>query len=145
MSTESACEKEEGGLKHQWKTLDEEVKRRFLEPIEFALTVSATIFHRPARIPQVPIQPLLAQHGGKCGEQGNHKTRVHETGDGDDLARRAFLNRWNGGSLTRDGRLVESEEDRAEEGGRLVVRVRLEVRMDIDDKSRTDGRKQACL
>jgi len=47
-SAETAGEKEEGGLEHHWKTLDEEVQWPSLEPIAFSLTVSATLDHRPA-------------------------------------------------------------------------------------------------
>jgi len=88
---------------------------------------------------------LLAQHSDERGEHGDQKTRVHETGDGDDLARRAFLDRWNDGGLTGDGRLIESEEDGTEEGRGLVVRVGLEVGMDVDDESGADGREQTRL
>jgi hypothetical protein len=63
----------------------------------------------------------------------------------DNLVRWRFLNRWNDGGLTRDSRLVEGEEDRAEEGCRLLGRVRSEVLMDVDDKGRADGREQARL
>ena len=101
--------------------------------------------HRPARIPQVPVQPLLPQHGDKCGEQGDHETCIHETGDGDDLAWRIFLSRWDGRSVTRNGGLIESEENRAEEGSRSLVRIGLEVRMDVDDEGGTDGREQTGL
>jgi len=55
------------------------------------------------------------------------------------------LDRWNGGGFTGDSGLVESEEDRAEEGGGLFIGIGLEVRMDIDDESRADGREQTCL
>ena len=63
----------------------------------------------------------------------------------DDLAQWVLLNRRNGGHLTGDGGLVESEEDSAKKGCRLVVRIGLEVRMDIDDESRADGREQTRL
>ena len=145
MSAESAGEEEEGDLEHHWKTLDEEVQWPFLQSIAFALTVSATLDHRPARIPQVSIQPLLAQHGDECGEQGDHETRIHETGHCDDLARWVLLGKWNGRSVNRDGRLIESEEDRAEEGGGLFVRIGSEVRMGIDDEGGADGREQTSL
>ena len=101
----------------------------------FALAVATTLDHRPARMPQVPVQPLLAQHGDECSQHGDHKTRIHETGNDDDLARRDFLNGWNGGGLTGDGGLIESEEDDTEEGCRLLVQIGLEVRMDINDES----------
>ena len=88
---------------------------------------------------------MFPQHGDERGEHGDHEARVHETGDGDDLARRAVLDGWNNGGLTGDGGLIESEEDLTEEGGRLFVRVGLEVGMDIDDKSGADGREQTRL
>ena len=88
---------------------------------------------------------MLAQHGDECGKQGDHETRVHETGDGDDLAWWIFLSRWDGRSVTRDGGLIESEENRAEEGSRLFAGIGSEVRMDVDDESGADGRKQTGL
>jgi len=45
---------------------------------------------------------------------------------------------WNGGDLTRDAGLVESEEDGTEEGRRLLVRVGFEERMDIEDERGAD-------
>ena len=98
-----------------------------LKPIEFALTVSATLDHRSARVPQVPIQPLLPQHGDECCEQGDKETRVHEASDDDDIARRTSLSGRNGGGLTGDGGVVESEEDGAEEGSGFLVRIGLEA------------------
>jgi len=109
------------------------------------LTVSTTLDHRPARIPQVPVQPLLPQHGNKCGEQGDQKTRIHEGGGGDDLARWVFLNGRNCRGLTRGGRLIESEENRAEEGCRLFIRIGSEVRMDVDDEGGVDSGEQTGL
>jgi len=141
VSTETTGEEEECDLEHHRKTLDEEVQWPFLEPIAFTLTVSTSLDHRPARIPQVSIQPLLAQHRDECGKQGDHETRIHETGDSDDLARWIFLGRWNGGG----GRLVEAENKCAEEGGGLLVGIGLEVRMDVDDEGGADGGEQTSL
>ena len=76
--------------------------------------------------------------------RGDQETRIHGTGDDDGVARWAFLNRWNGGGLTGDGRLIESEEDGAEVC-RLAVRIGLEIRMDVDDKSEADDREQTHL
>ena len=145
MSAEAASEKEEGDLEHHRETLDEEVQWPFLQPIAFALAVSASLDRRSARIPQIPVQPLLAQHRDECGEQGDYQTRVHETGHSDDLVRCVFLSRWNGRSLTGDGRLIESEENCAEEGGGLLVGIRSEVRMGINDEGGADGREQTGL
>jgi len=123
----STGEKEEGNLEHYLKTLDEEVEWPFLQPIAFALTVSATLDHRPARVPQVPIHPLPRQHSEECGKQGDQQTCIDETGGSDDPVRGAFLDRWNGECLTGDGGLIESEEDCAEEGHRLLVLIWSEV------------------
>ena len=88
---------------------------------------------------------MLAQHGDERGKQGDHKARVHETGGGDDFGRRGLLIRWNGGGLTGDGGLIESDEDSAEEGSGLLVGIGLEVRMYIDDKRGADSREQTRL
>ena len=90
-------------------------------------------------MPQVSVEPLLSQHRDECGEQRDHQARVHEPGDGDDLAWGAFLGGWNSRGLVRYSRLVEGEEDRAEEGCGLFVRIWLETRIDTNDEGGTDG------
>ena len=145
MPTKPGSEEEEGNLEHERKTLNEEMEGPLLESIALALTVSATLDHRPSCVPQVAIEPLLAQHCNECGEQGDQETRVHEPSDGDDLAGRIFLGGWHGGDFVWDSRLVEGEEDRTEKGSRLVVRVGLELRVDVDDEGGTDGREQTRL
>ena len=87
----------------------------------------------------------LSGGGSRCGNQGYHKTRVHDTGDDDDLARWIFLNGQNYGGLTGDGELIESEEDGEEESSGLLIGIGLEVRTDINDESRADGREQTHL
>ena len=98
------------------------------------MAISATLDHRAARITQVPVEPLLSQHGDECGEQGDQKACVHEVGDCDDLARWVFRSGWNGKGLAWNRRLIESEEDGTEEGRGLLVWVGPELRMDIDDE-----------
>ena len=131
-------------MEHEGKALDEKMEGPLLESIALALTVSTTLDHRPARVPQVTVEPLLAQHCNECGKQGDQKTRVHESSDSDDLAGRV-LGGWNGGGFVRDSGFIESEEDRAEKSCRLFVRVRLELRMDVDDEGRADGREETGL
>jgi hypothetical protein len=138
-------EEEEGDLEHDWETLDEEMEGPFLQSIALALTVSATLDHRPARMPQVPVEPLFAQHCDERGEQRDQETRVHQSGDRDDLGGGVFLGGWNGGGFVRDSRLIEGEEDCAEESGGLLVRIGLQARVDVDDEGGTDGREQARL
>jgi len=51
------------------------------------------------------------------------------------------VNRWNGRSVTRDGGLIESEENGVEEGSGLLIRIGLEVRMNINYKGGADSRE----
>ena len=88
---------------------------------------------------------MLAQHRNECREHGDYETRIHERGHSDDFAGWIFPGRWDGRGLTRDGGLIESEENCAEEGGRLLVRIGLEVGMDIDDEGGADGGEQTGL
>ena len=67
MSAEPTGQEEEGYLEHDRKAFDEEVEWPFLESITLALMVSASLNHRPARMLQVPVQPLFSRHGNKCG------------------------------------------------------------------------------
>ena len=120
VSAETAGEKGEGNLEHHRGT-----RRRNVMTISRIhrsyVATSASLDRRPIQIAQVSVQPLLAQHRDGCGEHGDCETRAHETGDGGDLARQAFPNRWNDGGFTGDGGLIESEEDSSEEGRRLFV------------------------
>jgi len=52
-----------------------------------------------------------------------------------------FWNGWDGGGPTRDGGLIESEEDGTEKGCGLLIRVGTEVGMNVDDESRADSRE----
>ena len=131
---QSASEEEERNLEHDRETLDEEMEGPLLQSITLPLTVSATLDRRPACVPQIPVEPLLAQHRDECGKQRDQETRVHQSSDGDDLAGRTLLDGWYDGGFVRDGRLVEGKEDCTEDGCGLLVRIGLEPRMDVDDE-----------
>ena len=122
---QSTGEEEEGDLEHKRETLDEEVEGPFLQSVALALTVSATLDHRPTGMSQVPVEPLFAQHRDERGKQRDQEARVHQSSDSDDLAGGTFLNRWNSGSCVRDNGLIEGEEECAEESCGLLVRVGL--------------------
>ena len=109
------------------------------------MPVSATLDHRSPRLPHVPVEPLLPQHGDERRKQGHQETGVHQARDGDDLARWDSWDGWDDGGLTGDRGVIESEEDCAEEGGRLFVRVWLKLRVDVDDECRADSGEQARL
>ena len=76
-------------------------------------------------MPQVPVEPLFAQHRNERGEQRYQETCVHEPSDGDNLTGGTFLGGWNGGGFIWDSRLIEGEEDCAEESYGLLVWIRL--------------------
>jgi len=135
---QSTSEEQEGSLEHDREALDEEMEGPLLESITLPLTVSAAFDRRPAGVPEVPVKPLLSQHRDECGKKRDQETRVHQSGDGYDLAWRALLDRWDGGGFFRDDRLVEGEKDRAE-GCRLLVWIGLETRVDVDHEGGTDG------
>ena len=50
-----------------------------------------------------------------------------------------------GGSVTSEGGVVDLVDEDAEEGGSLVTRVRLELRLDIEDECGGDGGEQTSL
>ena len=109
------------------------------------MTVTTALDHRPAQIRQVPVQPLLAQHGDERGEQGDQKTRVHEPGGDDGRILRALPSGWNDGDPVGGGGLIEGEENCAEEVRRLLAGIGLEARTDVYGKRGADGRRQTRL
>ena len=51
----------------------------------------------------------------------------------------------DGGSVVAKGGVVNLVDQDPEEGGGLVIRVRLEFRLDINDERRGDGGEQTSL
>ena len=45
---------------------------------------------------------------------------------------------WEGGSIVPEGGVVDLVDKDAEESGSLLTRIRLELRLDIEDESRGD-------
>jgi len=52
---------------------------------------------------------------------------------------------WKQGGVTAEYRFIRRMDKDAEEGGGLFVRVRLKLRVDLDDERRCDGREQTSL
>ena len=129
--TNTAGEEEESDLENDGKAFD--VEWPFLEPIALALTVSTTLDHKPASVPQVPVQPLLPQHRDECGQQRDQQTGIQETSCGDNFAGRGNLGRRNGEGFVWDCGMVEGEEDRKKESRRLAVGIGLKFGINIDD------------
>ena len=108
-------EEEEGDLEHHWKGLDDEDELPSLEPIKFGLTVSATGNHRPTRMLQVSVQPLLPQHCNKRSRKRDQQARIQESSSDHDCALRWPLGSGENSGFVWDCGLVKGEEDRTEE------------------------------
>ena len=52
---------------------------------------------------------------------------------------------WESGSVATEGGVVDLVDENAEEGGGLFTRVGLELGLDIEDESSSDGREQTGL
>jgi len=52
---------------------------------------------------------------------------------------------WNSGSFGTKGGVVDLMDEDSEEGGSFLTRVRLKLRLDIDDECGSDRRKQTSL
>ena len=52
---------------------------------------------------------------------------------------------WEGGSVVPERGVVDLVDENTEEGGSLSTGVRLELRLDVDDEGRSDGREQTGL
>jgi len=96
-------------------------------------------------MPGVSVKPLFPQHCNECGKERDQEAGIHEYGDSDNLSGRSFPGRCDGLIFTRGSGLIESEEDRAEEGCGFTIWIRLQFRMDIDDEGSADGGKQSSL
>ena len=75
-------------------------------------------------------QAWITQLGMSCVNHGEVRTRRVS------LVRKGlgFVRGRSDGGLARENRLIKGEEDGAEGGCRLFVRIGLELRMDVGDK-----------
>ena len=124
---ESASEKKEGYLKHDGQALDKRPEWPFMEPIELALAVAASLNHRPSFASNIPVELLFSQHCNESGEQRDQQTRIHKTSCYDDRAGGGPLGSRDGGVFAWNGGLVEGEENSTKKNCRLLIGVRCEV------------------
>ena len=96
-------------------------------------------------MPEVPAQPLLAQHRDKCGQQRHEQTCIQKVRGCDDFCGGAIPHRGSSGVFVRNNGSVEAEEDRSEVGFGPFGRIRLEFRLDVDDEGGADSREQTGL
>jgi len=115
------------------------------DPIEFALPILAAFNSSPSHIGQlVSVQPLLSEHRKEGREEGCRETREEDGLDLNDGARRTSPLRKSG-RIVPEGGVIDLVDKDTEEGGGLVVRVWLEMRVDLDDECGGNGREQTSL
>ena len=87
---------------------------------------------------------MFAEHREEGGEEGSGEARINHGLDLGDLV-------WgagplgNSGSVATEGSVVNLMDKNSEEGGSLLTRVGLELRLDVDDECGGDGGEQTSL
>ena len=115
------------------------------DPVELALTILAALNCSPSHIRRrVSVQPLFAKHREEGGEKCGGETRVKDGLGLDDRVRRACP-LWESGGVVSEGGIVDLVDENTEESSSLTTRVGLELGLDVDDESRSDGGEQASL
>jgi len=115
------------------------------DPVEFTLPVLASFDGGPSKVGRcVSVQPLFAEHRKEGGEESGGETCEE---DGLDLyyctGRTCPL--WEGGGIVPESSVVDLVDQDTEESCSHVVRVLLEVGVDLDDKCGGDGGEETSL
>jgi len=115
------------------------------DAVELALPVLAAFYGGPAQVSRcVSVQPLFAEHREERGEEGKRKTCEEDGLDFDYPAGRASPS-WQGRGVVSEGGAVEIVDEDTEESCGYIVRVFLEVGVDLDDECGGDGGEQTGL
>ena len=96
-------------------------------------------------MPDVSVQPLLAQHRDKRGQQRHQQTCIQEVRGRDDLLGWATPRRRSGGVFVGSNGSVEAEENRSEVSFGPFGGIWLELGLDVDDESGADRREETSL
>ena len=115
------------------------------DAVEFALPVLAALYGGSSEIGRrIPVQPLLSEHSEEGGEETCGETCEE---DGLDLDYRAGRScpLWEGRGIVSKSSIVDLVDEDAEESCGYVVRVLLEVGVDLDDECGGDGGEQTGL
>lgn len=114
-------------MEYDRETLDKYTEGPLLETIEFTLAIATSFNRGPARVTEVSVQPLFAQHGDECSQQRHQQTCIQEVQGCDDLLRGATPGWGSGRGFFRENRPVKGEENRAEVDFRPFIGVWLEL------------------
>ena len=87
---------------------------------------------------------MLSEHREEGGEERGGETCIKDGLDLDDRAWGAGPLRYCG-NVVAEGSIVDLVDEDAEEGGRLFIRVRLELGLDLDDERGGHGGEQTGL
>ena len=115
------------------------------DAIKFALSMLAAFNGSPSHASgSILIQPLLAKHCKECREEGSGKADIKDGLDLDDWVRRASPFRNNRRVVAKGGVINFIDQD-TEQSSSLIIWVRLELGLDVDDECRGDSREQTSL
>jgi len=114
------------------------------DAVELPLSILASFDGRPSHVDRgVSVQPLLAEHREEGGEERGGEACVQ---NGLDLDSRGIRTGplWDRGGVA-EHRIIQLINNDTEEGDGLLVRVRVELRLDLGDEHRSDGGEQTSL
>jgi len=115
------------------------------DAVKLALSVLTAFDGSPSHVGRcVSVQPLFTKHREEGGEERGREAREQDGLNVDYGAGRTSP-LWYGGSVIAEGGAVHLVENNTEESGRFVVRVRLEVGMDLYYERRGDRGEQTSL
>jgi hypothetical protein len=142
---EGTTEKQQCNLQHQRQCLHHVVEVPGDDPVQFPLSVLTAFDGRPSHVSRhVSIQPLLAEHRKEGGEQRSSETREEDRLDVDYCAGGAGP-LWECRNIVSEGGVIDLVKKNAEESSGDVVRVLLDVGVDLDDERGGNGGEQTGL
>jgi len=115
------------------------------DAVELALPILAALYGGSSEVGRrISVQPLFTEHGKEGGEETRGET-CEENGLDSDYRARGACPLWEGGGVVSEGSVVDLMNEDAEESYSHVVRVLLEVGVDLDDECGGDGGEQTGL
>ena len=115
------------------------------DTVQFPLPMLAALDGRPSHVDRrVSVQPLLAEHCKEGRKKGSSETCEEDCLN---LDSRAWGTSplWDRRNVAAEGGVVNLVDEDTEEGRGLVVRIRLESGVDLDDEGGGYCRKQTGL
>ena len=125
---------EKSGFEYEGQTLHDEIEVPGVHSANLALSTPTAVNDRSTCLQLgIMVEPLLAQRGDKCGEEGSGQTCVKDGLDFDNGGIRASPLRANGGG-TSWGMPKRDVGDNLEAVAQLCV-IRLEIVLNVDNEN----------